>query len=403
MPLEFARRLTGRRRTAQADRQLGFGLAFVAGAINAGGFLAVAQYTSHMTGIVSAMADNLVLGAFDLVLVGLGGLLSFLAGAVCSTVMVNLARQRQLNSEYAFPLLLEAVLLLGFGVLGARLAQVHGLFVPVTVMLLCFIMGLQNAVITKLSGAVIRTTHITGVVTDIGIELGRLLVRSAQFNGAHLHTLVRLALSFFVGGVVGALGFKQLGYFSTVPLALLLVSLAGVPAMDDLLNWLRVWWRAVCVNAPTVVARCRRVIASVAQTASHKTGDDDMTLSHAVVWTDHNAATVQQFDAEQVQVNVQLQKLHAHHHPTPQHGSGVRAEHEFFADICLALEGVAAVLVTGSHTTLADFRHYADKHRPQTALRIVAYEVVDHPSDKQLVALARAYFLKHHSAAAARE
>ena len=239
MPFDFARRLTGRRRTAQADRQLGFGLAFVAGAINAGGFLAVQQYTSHMTGIVSAMADNLALGDYGLVLVGTGGLLSFLAGAVCSTVMVNAARQRQLHSEFAAPLLLEALLLLVFGLLGARLAQVTGLVfqvqLPVTVMLLCFIMGLQNAVITKLSGAVIRTTHITGVVTDIGIELGRLLARSTQFNPTHLGTLARLVLSFFAGGVVGALGFKYMGYLSTVPLALVLVALAGVPAMDDLL------------------------------------------------------------------------------------------------------------------------------------------------------------------------
>jgi uncharacterized membrane protein YoaK (UPF0700 family) len=241
MPLEFARRLTGRQRSAQADRQLGFGLAFCAGAINAGGFLAVRQYTSHMTGIVSAMADNVALGSYDLLLVGVGALFSFVAGAVCSTVMVNLARERQLNSEYASPLLLEAVLLLCFGVLGAWLAEVHGLFVPVTVMLLCFIMGLQNAVITKLSGAVIRTTHITGVVTDIGIELGQLLIRSKQFNKAHLGTLMRLGLAFFIGGVVGALGFNQVGYISTVPLALVLVSLAGVPALDDLRDLLRAW------------------------------------------------------------------------------------------------------------------------------------------------------------------
>jgi uncharacterized membrane protein YoaK (UPF0700 family) len=242
MPLEFARRLTGRRRTARADRQLGFGLAFCAGAINAGGFLAVQQYTSHMTGIVSAMADNVALGAYGLVLVGAGGLLSFLVGAVCSTVMVELAHQRQLNSEYACPLLLEALLLLCFGMLGGQLAQVHGLFVPVTVMLLCFIMGLQNALITKLSGAVIRTTHITGVVTDIGIELGKMLLpRSLSFDRAHLGTLTRLLTAFFVGGVVGALGFKKLGYFSTVPLALILVSLAGVPAMDDLLALAQAW------------------------------------------------------------------------------------------------------------------------------------------------------------------
>ena len=50
-----------------------------------------------------------------------------------------------------------------------------GLFVSITVMLLCFLMGLQNAIITRISRAVIRTTHMTGIVTDIGIELGRMV------------------------------------------------------------------------------------------------------------------------------------------------------------------------------------------------------------------------------------
>src|SRR5690348_13879671 len=70
-------------RTEEADLQLGMSLTFVAGAINAGGFLAVGQYTSHMSGIFSSLADNLVLGAFDLVLIGLSAFLPFLAGAGC--------------------------------------------------------------------------------------------------------------------------------------------------------------------------------------------------------------------------------------------------------------------------------------------------------------------------------
>jgi uncharacterized membrane protein YoaK (UPF0700 family) len=255
MPIDWARSLTGRKRTAVADRQLGITLAFVAGAINAGGFLAVQQYTSHMTGIVSAMADHLVVGAYDVVMVGLGALLCFLAGAASCAVMVNFARHRRLHSEYALPLLLEAVLLLCFGVLGARLAQVHGLFVPGTVMLLCFIMGLQNAVITKLSGAVIRTTHITGIVTDIGIELGKLFYWNGassppedrvMADRARLAVLGLLASAFFIGGIVGAMGFQQLGYVSTIPLALLLVGLAGMPAIDDSRVLARIWrdrWR----------------------------------------------------------------------------------------------------------------------------------------------------------------
>ncbi|MGE6793888.1 Uncharacterized membrane protein YoaK, UPF0700 family [Pseudomonas guineae] len=244
MPIGYARRLTGRERSAAANRHLGFALAFVAGAINAGGFLAVQQYTSHMTGIVSAMADNIAVGAHDLLWGGLGAVLSFLLGAACSTLMINYSRRQRLHSEYALPLLLEAVLLLCFGFLGATLAQITGLFVPLTVMLLCFIMGLQNALITKLSKAEIRTTHITGIITDIGIELGKLL----YWNRSHgpdigrvvadrqrLWVLSLLALNFFLGGVVGALGFNYLGYIATVPLALFLVLLASVPALDDLL------------------------------------------------------------------------------------------------------------------------------------------------------------------------
>lgn len=116
-----------------------------------------------------------------------------------------------------------------------------------------------------------------------------------------------------------------------------------------------------------------------------------MSHSHAVVWTDHEAAQVLQFDAE----HVQAKKIRSHQHYTRQHASGVRTEHEFFGEVCNAIEGIAEVLVTGSHTAIADFRHYAAKHRPHTAARIVGYEVMDHPSENQLVAAARKYFLKY--------
>ena len=108
MPANYARYLIGTQRTAESNRELGFVLAFVAGAINAGGFLAVKQYTSHVTGMVSSLADNLALGQMGLVVDAAVGVLSFLLGAMCCAIMVNFARRRQLSSEYALPLLLEA-------------------------------------------------------------------------------------------------------------------------------------------------------------------------------------------------------------------------------------------------------------------------------------------------------
>ena len=62
MPVQYLTALTATVRTHRANLHLGVALAFVAGALNAGGFLAIGQYTSHMTGVISSAADDLVLG-----------------------------------------------------------------------------------------------------------------------------------------------------------------------------------------------------------------------------------------------------------------------------------------------------------------------------------------------------
>jgi uncharacterized membrane protein YoaK (UPF0700 family) len=234
------RSFTSLQRTPQADLKLGSVLAFVAGAANAGGFLAVGQYTSHMTGMLSSVADHLVLGQLLLALGGFGALFAFLSGAVSTAWLVNWGKRRNLHSAYALPILLEALLLLIFGLAGAAMQLLTAVVLPLTVVLLCFIMGLQNAVITKISGARIRTTHVTGLLTDLGIELGKLL----YLNRSHAHSPVRadrerlkvhaqLVAAFFLGGLLGATGFKYLGYISTVPLATLLLLLVMRPVLED--------------------------------------------------------------------------------------------------------------------------------------------------------------------------
>ena len=238
MAVSYARSLLAVERTAEGNAHLGWLLAFVAGATNAGGFLAVHHYTSHMTGLVSAAADGLVLGQHEVWMTAVGALMFFVAGAATTAVLVNLGRQRQAHSIYALPLLLEAACLLAFGLMGAWLASLQGLLVPATVSMLCFTMGLQNALITKVSRAEIRTTHVTGIVTDLGIELGRALYgmggTPVHANPAKLRLLIGLLLAFAVGGVAGAWAFKAIGYAATLPLAGALAFLGLVPAVDDL-------------------------------------------------------------------------------------------------------------------------------------------------------------------------
>lgn len=242
LPLLF--RLADRVRSRQTNQILGGTLAFSAGAINAGGFLAVGQYTSHMTGIVSALADNLVLGNLTLVFAGLLAFSSFVAGAASTAIFINWARRRHLHSEYAISLALEALLLLFFGLLGANLNLFVELFVPATVLLLTYIMGLQNAIMTKISKTEIRTTHMTGVITDLGIELGRLFYWNRHKTSIQLGKVTAdreklrahaLILSLFVSGaIMGAASFKAIGFLTTVPLSMVILLIAIPPIYLDL-------------------------------------------------------------------------------------------------------------------------------------------------------------------------
>lgn len=116
-----------------------------------------------------------------------------------------------------------------------------------------------------------------------------------------------------------------------------------------------------------------------------------MALVHAVVRLDHHSADIIRFNASLTR----QAHLAAHRHDTPQHKSGVRDLHDYFSEVCDALAGLDAILITGNRTSLSDFRHYVEKHRPNLIDAIIAYETIDQPTDSQLVARARDYFDKY--------
>ncbi len=232
--------LTTRQRSKKADQQLGILLASIAGAINAGGFLAVGRYTSHMTGIVASVSDALVLHQTGFVIAGVLFVASFIAGAATSSIVINLARTRHYEGEFALALMLEAFLLMLFGLCTTHLLPLADMSITLTIALLCFIMGLQNAIITKISQSEIRTTHVTGICTDIGVELGRFLYRQTHdqaafaFHPAKLRFNLLMLAAFCGGGIAGAWAFQQVGFVTTIPLAFLLVLIAIAPVWDDL-------------------------------------------------------------------------------------------------------------------------------------------------------------------------
>ncbi len=236
-------------RTLRTNATVAILLGGIAGALNAGGFFAVGVYTSHVTGAWSKVGDELVLGHTALAAKAASLVVAFFAGAVTSSFLIEHDTSTRRRLRYLKPLVLQIFLLGVFVVLG-KLLESEKWVAPWLTMVLGFSMGLQNAMATKISGGVVRATHMTGVVTDIGIELARvgLLVREQlrarrsdqglrELLGETRQILVRegqkaalLACifgSFLVGAMGGAISFLSWGYAGAAPIAAVLAFLVA--------------------------------------------------------------------------------------------------------------------------------------------------------------------------------
>ena len=216
----------GDARTAHIDLALAGLLSSVAGALNAVGFLIAGSFTANMTGNVSALADHLANGAVTTALSFLGLVVAFVAGAGIAALAIQAGERRRIPSIYALAITGEAIVLLLVGTALAQSAPAgHQTFL---VIVLSFVMGLQNAVTTMISRARVRTTHVSGMATDIGIELAALVggARSRQEAmpklGLHSLTLG----SFALGGFCGAVLFQIVGIWLFIIAAAVLLLIA---------------------------------------------------------------------------------------------------------------------------------------------------------------------------------
>jgi uncharacterized membrane protein YoaK (UPF0700 family) len=163
----------GPARDPHANMVLAGYLAAVAGFVNSGGFVMIGSFTSHVTGSVGRMGDDLARGNAPAAISALSLVLAFFAGAVLASLVLERPSHSRPAARYALALLLEAGILLCFVFIAGLSRATHARILDAEAALLCLAMGMQNSMVTRLSGAVVRTTHLTGVVTDLGIEVAR--------------------------------------------------------------------------------------------------------------------------------------------------------------------------------------------------------------------------------------
>lgn len=195
----------GDARTGRIDLALAGVMSFVAGAVNAVGFLIAGAFSANMTGNVSGFAEEAASGKLWLALSFAGLVLAFVVGAMSAALAVQVGERSGAKSVYAMVILAEAAIL--FSVAGVGLHGDTTAHHEAVIIILCFVMGLQNAATTMISRSRVRTTHVSGMATDIGIEFAALLSdaksRSDALPKLSLHSLTLAC--FAAGGVLGAL------------------------------------------------------------------------------------------------------------------------------------------------------------------------------------------------------
>ena len=214
-------------RPVDADRRLVLLLPAVAGAVNASAFREFGSFPANMTGNLSLLSARLSAAVWPAAGFSAGVLLLFVAGAALAAIFVDAGRAR-LRAIYALGILLEAATLATLAAAAPLLGR--GARGVVVILVLAGVMGFQNALSTRISRARVRTTHVTGVATDLGLALGSMARRGAPADeaarvrlGAEINALT--ILSFGAGGLLGLLAYDRLG---TGLLAVIAAPLASI-------------------------------------------------------------------------------------------------------------------------------------------------------------------------------
>jgi uncharacterized membrane protein YoaK (UPF0700 family) len=211
----------GTRRTFTHNIRLASTLSFVAGIVNVAGVLSVATLTTNVTGHFAYFAEAISLKNYSRGLTYIIFILFFLFGAFVSNLLVEVLSRGGSKKAHTAPMILELIILFSLGLC-------HDFNKEYLAYALLFAMGLQNAMVTNISQSVVRTTHLTGLFTDLGIELSQLLFYRKLEEVKKLTKSISLRISiiifFFFGCVLGGILYKYIELRVLVFAALVLIT-----------------------------------------------------------------------------------------------------------------------------------------------------------------------------------
>jgi uncharacterized membrane protein YoaK (UPF0700 family) len=204
----------GKGRTFIHNRRLAAILSLTAGIVNIIGVLSIQTLTTNVTGHFAFFAEEIVNYRYLNAIAFLSYILAFLSGAFISSVLIELSSKKNPLIAHTIPMGLEIVILSFVGIWGFHWLDA-GLNHEYIAFLLLFAMGLQNALVTNVSNSIVRTTHLTGLFTDLGIELSQLFFYRQVDELKKLYRNIKLRMIiitfFFSGCILGGFSYNSFG------------------------------------------------------------------------------------------------------------------------------------------------------------------------------------------------
>jgi uncharacterized membrane protein YoaK (UPF0700 family) len=198
----------GKNRTFAHDLRLATLLSFVAGLVNITGVLALKTLTTNVTGHFAFFAEEVMKHDYATAFTFFVFTIFFLIGSFISSFLQELITQKKSEFSHIIPITLEILILIGVGFLGSQ-SSIFTFDGKLTAFFMLFAMGIQNSLVTNISKSTVRTTHLTGLFTDLGIELSQLFFYKKAEEVKKLKTSIFLRLSiitfFFMGCFTGGI------------------------------------------------------------------------------------------------------------------------------------------------------------------------------------------------------
>ncbi|WP_372757343.1 YoaK family protein [Mariniflexile sp.] len=201
----------GKSRTLKHNLRIATILSFVAGIVNVTGFLAFGQLTTNVTGHFALFISDVANFEIWKGTIYFLYIFSFLFGSFLSSFLIETYRENKKLNVFVLPTLIECFVLMSVAIISDMTEWTNANLI---VCALLFAMGLQNSFVTKISNAVVRTTHLTGLFTDLGIELSQLFFPKSYHHKEKIKSNIKLRIFiicfFFMGGIIGGFLYSRI-------------------------------------------------------------------------------------------------------------------------------------------------------------------------------------------------